>query len=87
MVTIRLSRGGSKKSPFYHIDVKDSRTSRDGRYIERVGFFNPNATGGEQRLAIDLDRVGYWKSVGAQASDRVSGLIKQAKAEADQQAA
>lgn len=87
MVTIRLSRGGAKKKPFYHIDVKDSRTSRDGRYIERVGFFNPNATGGEQRLAIDLDRVGYWTSVGAQATDRVSSLIKQAKAEADQQAA
>jgi small subunit ribosomal protein S16 len=78
MVTIRLSRGGAKKKPFYHIDVKDSRRSRDGRYIERLGFFNPAATGGEQRLAIDLDRVTHWKSVGAQTSDRVSSLIKQA---------
>jgi small subunit ribosomal protein S16 len=78
MVTIRLSRGGAKKKPFYHIDVKDSRTSRDGRYIERLGFFNPGATGGEQRLVVDLDRISHWKSVGAQASDRVSSLIKQA---------
>ena len=82
MVTIRLSRGGVKKKPFYHIDVKDSRRSRDGRYIERLGFFNPGATGGEQRLSIDLDRVTHWKSVGAQTSDRVSSLIKQAKAAA-----
>jgi small subunit ribosomal protein S16 len=78
MVTIRLSKGGAKKKPFYHIDVKDSRTSRDGRYIERLGFFNPGAKGGEQRLAIDLDRLSHWKSVGAQASDRVSSLIKEA---------
>ena len=78
MVTIRLSRGGAKKKPFYHIDVKDSRTSRDGRYIERLGYFNPGATGGEQRLVVDLDRISHWKSVGAQASERVSSLIKQA---------
>ena len=78
MVTIRLSKGGAKKKPFYHIDVKDSRTSRDGRYIERLGFFNPGAKGGEQRLAIDLDRLSHWKSVGAQTSDRVSSLIKEA---------
>jgi small subunit ribosomal protein S16 len=78
MVTIRLSKGGAKKKPFYHIDVKDSRTSRDGRYIERLGFFNPGAKGGEQRLAVDLDRVSHWKSVGAQTSDRVSSLIKEA---------
>ena len=79
MVTIRLSRGGAKKKPFYHIDVKDSRTSRDGRYIERLGYFNPGAIGGEQRLVIDLDRVTHWKSVGAQTSERVSSLLKQAK--------
>ena len=78
MVTIRLSRGGVKKKPFYHIDVKDSRRSRDGRYIERLGFFNPGATGGEQRLVLDLDRVTHWKSEGAQTSDRVSSLIRQA---------
>ncbi len=82
MVTIRLSRGGSKKKPFYHVDVKDSRTSRDGRYIERVGFFNPFATGGEERLRLDLDRIGYWKSVGAKTSDRVAALIKDASREA-----
>lgn len=78
MVTIRLSRGGAKKKPFYHIDVKDSRRSRDGRYIERLGFFNPGAAGGEQRLVVDLDRVTHWKGEGAQTSDRVSSLIKQA---------
>lgn len=78
MVTIRLSKGGAKKKPFYHIDVKDSRTSRDGRYIERLGFFNPGAKGGEQRLAVDFDRLSHWKSVGAQTSDRVSSLIKEA---------
>ena len=85
-VRIRLARHGAKKKPFYHIDVKDSRRSRDGRYIERLGFFNPGATGGEQRLAIDLDRVTYWTSVGAQTSERVSSLIKQAKEESGQQA-
>jgi small subunit ribosomal protein S16 len=78
MVTIRLSKGGAKKKPFYHIDVKDSRTSRDGRYIERLGFFNPGAKGGEQRLAVDLDRLSHWKSLGAQTSDRVSSLVKEA---------
>lgn len=78
MVTIRLSKGGAKKKPFYHIDVKDSRTPRDGKYIERLGFFNPSATGGEQRLVVDLERITHWKSEGAQASDRVSNLIKQA---------
>ncbi len=79
MVTIRLSRGGAKKKPFYHIDVKDSRQSRDGRYIERLGYFNPGATGGEERLVLDLDRITHWKGVGAQTSDRVSSLIKQAQ--------
>jgi small subunit ribosomal protein S16 len=81
MVTIRLSRGGAKKKPFYHIDVKDSRRSRDGRYIERLGYFNPGATGGEQRLVLDVDRVTHWKSIGAQTSDRVSTLVKQAQAD------
>lgn len=78
MVTIRLSRGGAKKKPFYHIDVKDSRTSRDGRYIERLGYFNPGARGAEERLVLDLDRISHWKSVGAKTSDRVANLIKQA---------
>ncbi len=79
MVTIRLSRGGAKRKPFYHIDVKDSRRSRDGRYIERLGFFNPAATGAEERLMLDLDRITHWKSMGAQTSVRVSTLIKQAQ--------
>jgi small subunit ribosomal protein S16 len=79
MVTIRLSRGGSKKRPFYHFEVKDSRASRDGRYIERLGYFNPGARGDEQRLLLDLARVEYWVSVGATISDRVSSLLKEAR--------
>jgi small subunit ribosomal protein S16 len=79
MVTIRLSRGGSKKKPFYHLDVKDSRRSRDGRYIERLGYFNPGARGGEERLVIDLDRVSHWSGLGAQTSDRVASLLKDAR--------
>ena len=78
MVTIRLSRGGAKKKPFYHITVSDSRKSRDGRFIERIGFFNPVARGAEERLRIDLDRATYWQGQGAQVSDRVSALIKEA---------
>jgi small subunit ribosomal protein S16 len=76
MVTIRLARTGAKKRPFYHIVVADSRRARDGRYIERIGFFNPIATGGEERLRIDRERVDHWVSQGAQASDRVSQLLK-----------
>jgi small subunit ribosomal protein S16 len=76
MVTIRLARTGAKKRPFYHIVVADSRRARDGRYIERIGFFNPIATGGEERLRIDQERVNHWVSQGAQASDRVSQLLK-----------
>ena len=79
MVTIRLSRGGSKKKPFYHLDVKDSRRSRDGRYIERLGYFNPGACGGEERLVVDLDRVTNWSGQGAQTSDRVATLLKEAR--------
>ncbi|TDP01118.1 30S ribosomal protein S16 [Marinomonas balearica] len=78
MVTIRLSRGGSKKRPFYHLNVADSRRARDGRYIERVGFFNPVARGQEERLRVDLDRVNHWVGQGAQLSDRVAQLIKEA---------
>lgn len=80
MVTIRLSRGGAKKRPFYHISVADSRNPRDGRFIERVGFFNPSARGQEERLRIALDRVEYWQGKGAQLSDRVAKLVKEAKA-------
>jgi small subunit ribosomal protein S16 len=76
MVTIRLARTGAKKRPFYHIVVADSRRARDGRYIERIGFFNPIATGAEERLRIDRERVDHWVSQGAQASDRVSQLLK-----------
>ncbi|WKJ89664.1 30S ribosomal protein S16 [Methylomonas montana] len=78
MVSIRLSRGGAKNRPFYHVVVTDSRSSRDGRYIERVGFFNPLARGGEQRLVLDSERVQYWKTNGAQPTDRVARLIKDA---------
>jgi small subunit ribosomal protein S16 len=77
MVVIRLSRGGSKKRPFYHISVADSRNARDGRFIERVGFFNPVARGQEERMRVSLDRVEYWASKGAQTSDRVSQLLKE----------
>ena len=80
MVIIRLSRGGAKKRPFYHISVADSRNARDSRFIERVGFFNPTARGQEERLRIALDRVEYWQSKGAQLSDRVAKLVKEAQA-------
>ena len=78
MVTIRLSRGGAKKRPFYHLTVADSRNSRDGRYIERVGFFNPIARGHEERLRVDRERVDYWVSQGAQCSERVAKLLQEA---------
>jgi len=76
MVTIRMARGGAKKRPFYNIVVTDSRNRRDGSFIERVGFFNPVASGNEERLRIDRARVDYWISKGAQASDRVASLLK-----------
>ena len=82
MVKIRLSRGGAKKKPFYHIVVTDSRKARDGRKIERVGFFNPVARGQEVRLHLDLDRVDYWTGVGAQLSERVSSLVTEAREQA-----
>lgn len=78
MVTIRLSRTGAKKRPFYHVVVTDSRNARDGRYIERLGFFNPIATGGEERLRLDNGRIEHWIGQGAQLSDRVASLLKQA---------
>ncbi|MDG2421384.1 MAG: 30S ribosomal protein S16 [Gammaproteobacteria bacterium] len=80
MVTIRLSRGGAKKKPFYHITVSDSRKSRDGRFIERIGFFNPSARGKEEKLRLDLERMSYWQSQGAQVSSRVSSLAKDVSA-------
>lgn len=78
MVTIRLARGGSKKRPFYHLTVADSRKSRNGRYIERIGFFNPIARGQEERLRVDTARLEHWVSQGAQLSERVSKLVKDA---------
>ncbi|MAX31754.1 MULTISPECIES: 30S ribosomal protein S16 [Halomonadaceae] len=82
MVTIRLARGGAKKRPFYHLTVSDSRKSRDGRFIERVGFFNPVARGQEERLRIDLDRIAQWQEQGAQVSARVAELVKEARKQA-----
>ena len=79
MVTIRLARGGSKKRPFYHLTVADSRDARNGRFIERVGFFNPIARGGEERLRVDAERVEHWVSHGALLSDRVKQLVKEAR--------
>ena len=79
MVTIRLARSGAKKRPFYHLSVADSRNPRDGRFIERVGFFNPLAKGQEERLRVNLERVDHWVSKGAQVSDRVAKLLKEAK--------
>ena len=79
MVTIRLARGGAKKRPFYHLTVTNSRSSRDGRYIERIGFFNPVARGNQERLRVDLDRVDHWVGQGAQLSDRVASLVAEAK--------
>ncbi|MFT4777042.1 MAG: small subunit ribosomal protein S16 [Oleispira sp.] len=76
MVVIRLSRSGSKKRPFYHLSVADERNSRDGRFIERVGFFNPVARGSEEALRVDVERVEYWMSKGAQPSARVAKLLK-----------
>jgi small subunit ribosomal protein S16 len=82
MVVIRLSRGGSKKRPFYNLVVADSRERRDGRFIERVGFYNPVASEGEEGLRVAQDRVTYWIGVGAQPSGTVLRLVAQAKAKA-----
>jgi small subunit ribosomal protein S16 len=82
MVVIRLARGGSKKRPFYNIVVSDSRERRDGRFIERLGFYNPMAKESEEGLRLALDRVAYWEGVGAQASGTVARLVVTAKAKA-----
>ena len=79
MVTIRLARGGAKKRPFYQVVVADSRRARDGRFIERLGFFNPTAAGQEERLRLDLDRINHWIGQGASLSDRVAKLVKDAQ--------
>ena len=78
MVVIRLARGGAKKRPFYNVVVADSRSRRDGRFIERVGFYNPVAAGREEGLRILHDRVAYWTGRGARLSETVAMLVKRA---------
>ncbi len=82
MVVIRLSRGGFKGRPFFNIVVADKRVRRDGRFIERIGFYNPNAKEGEEGLRVAQDRLSYWQGVGAQASPTVERLVKQSAAKA-----
>jgi len=82
MVSIRLSRTGAKKRPFYHIVVTDSRSARDGHYIERLGYFNPIAVGGEVELHVEQARVDHWIAQGAQPSERVAELLKKAAKQA-----
>ncbi len=77
MVIIRLSRGGAKKRPFYNMVVTDSRNSRDGRFIERVGFYDPKAPAGRESLRVDLERLAYWRGKGAQLSQTAARLVKQ----------
>lgn len=77
MVTIRMNRSGAKGRPFYNIVATDSRNRRDGRFVERVGFYNPIATGAEESLRFDLARLNYWKGVGAQVSPSVERLLRQ----------
>jgi small subunit ribosomal protein S16 len=79
MVVIRLARGGAKRRPFYNIVVAPKAARRDGRFLERVGFYNPMAAGGEQPLRLALDRISYWSGVGAQLSPTVQRLVDQAK--------
>jgi len=76
MVKIRLSRGGSKKRPFYHVVATNSKSARDGKYIERLGYYNPGASDKEEDININQERLTYWESVGAQLSDRVKKLVK-----------
>ncbi|KAA0181269.1 30S ribosomal protein S16 [Cupriavidus cauae] len=82
MVVIRLARGGSKKRPFFNIVAADSRNRRDGRFIERIGFYNPLASQGEEGLRLAQDRLTYWQGVGAQLSPTVARLVKQNAAKA-----
>jgi small subunit ribosomal protein S16 len=76
MVVIRLARGGAKNRPFYNVVVADSRNRRDGRFIERVGFYNPLAADGPEQLRVKMDRISYWEGHGAQLSDAVRKLVK-----------
>jgi small subunit ribosomal protein S16 len=86
MVVIRLARGGAKKRPFYHLVAADKRCRRDGRYIERLGYFNPIATGGETRLHIENERVNHWLSVGAQLTERAASLLKEQQKQGEESA-
>ena len=81
MVKIRLARAGAKKRPFYHLVAADSRSPRDGRFIERLGFFNPIAVGGEVRLRVDTERVEHWVARGAQMTERAAKLVGEARAQ------
>ena len=81
MVRIRLARGGAKKRPFYSIVVADQRRAPRGRFIERVGFYNPRAVGGEEKLRLDRERIDYWVGQGAQPTSRVTQLLKVSEAE------
>ncbi|PIE37870.1 MAG: 30S ribosomal protein S16 [Gammaproteobacteria bacterium] len=85
MVTIRLTRGGAKKKPFYHVVATDSRARRDGRYIERLGFYSPVAGGDAQTVQLNLERLDYWVGVGAQMSDRVRKIVKSYRQEQAQE--
>ena len=87
MVVIRLARGGAKKRPFYNIVVADSRERRDGRFIERVGYYNPIASEGETGLKLAMDRISFWKDRGARMSDTVAMLVKRSAGAASQPAA
>ena len=80
MVVIRLARGGAKKRPFYNIVVADSHERRDGRFIERIGFYNPVASGAAEKLRVAMDRISYWTGVGAQMSPTVARLVVESKA-------
>ena len=82
MVVIRLARGGAKKRPFFNVVVADSRNRRDGRFIERVGFYNPIATKGEEGLRLAVDRITFWQQRGAKLSDTVAGLVRKSAAPA-----
>lgn len=79
MVTIRLARAGAKKRPFYHVVAAEKSSPRDGRFLERLGYYNPLARGQEKKLELDVERIAYWRGNGAQVSDRVAHLIKTAQ--------
>ena len=87
MVVIRLARGGAKKRPFYNVVVADSRSRRDGRFIERVGYYNPIASANETGLKLEMERISYWKDRGAKLSDTVAMLVKRSAGAASKPAA